>query len=104
MRYQNEKHRAELDRQAVVVFCRRHPIRRLSLFGSALRGDLGPDSDIDFLVEFDPRAKVSLFDVGGMAEELTEILGRRADLRTIDDLSRYFRGSVARSAELIYAA
>jgi len=66
----------EFDKDYLEAFCRRHRIKRLSLFGSALRGELGPDSDIDLLVEFEPDARPSLFDVGGMMHELTEVMGR----------------------------
>jgi len=97
--------RVPLDQQYIVAFCRRHHIQRLSLFGSVLRDDFDPEaSDIDFLVEFQPGAGVSLFDVGGMVVELEEKLDRTVDLRTPRDLSRYFRDEVVASAELIYAA
>lgn len=85
-------------------FCRRHEVARLSLFGSVLRDDFTPQSDIDVLVEFLPSARVSLFDLGGMTVELTELLGRPVDLRTPDDLSRYFRRQVQREARTLYAA
>jgi predicted nucleotidyltransferase len=85
-------------------FCERHRIARLSLFGSILTDYFAPDSDIDLLVEFDPAARVSLFDVGGMSLELQEMFGRRVDLRTPQDLSKYFREEVVRDARLLYAA
>jgi len=75
----------------------------LSLFGSALRGDAGPDSDIDFLIEFHPDHIPGLIKLAGMEIELSEILGRKVDLRTPQDLSRYFRQEVLNSAELQYA-
>jgi len=75
----------------------------LSLFGSALRGQAGPDSDIDFLVEFHPDHIPGLIKLAGMEIELSEILGRKVDLRTPQDLSRYFRQEVLNSAELQYA-
>jgi predicted nucleotidyltransferase len=85
-------------------FCRKHHIRKLSIFGSYLRGDFGPESDIDFLVEFDPQYIPTLFDVAGMEMELSELLnGRRVDLRTPQDLSRYFRDEVVAQAEVQYA-
>lgn len=84
-------------------FCRRHHIRKLSIFGSYLRGDFGPESDIDFLVEFDQRHIPTLFDVAGMEIELSEMLGRKVDLRTAEDLSRYFRDEVVAQAEVQYA-
>jgi predicted nucleotidyltransferase len=84
-------------------FCKRNHIRRLSLFGSALRGDAGPDSDIDFLIEFHPDHIPGLIKLAGMEIELSEILGRKVDLRTPQDLSHYFRQEVLNSAELQYA-
>jgi len=94
----------EFDKDYLEAFCRRHRIKRLSLFGSALRGELGPDSDIDLLVEFEPDARPSLFDVGGMMHELTEVMGCQVDIRTPADLSRYFRDEVVAEAEPLYAA
>jgi uncharacterized protein len=88
----------------VIAFCRSHGIARLSLFGSVLRDDFSPTSDIDMLVEFQPSARVSMFDFGGMAVELSELFGRPVDLRTPEDLSRYFRSTVLREAKLLYAA
>jgi uncharacterized protein len=85
-------------------FCRSNSIIRMSLFGSILGESFGPDSDIDLLVEFDPRCRISLFDVGGMAADLRDILGRDVDLRTAQDLSIYFRDDVIRQAKPLYAA
>ncbi len=92
-----------IDRNQVAEFCRRHHIRRLSLFGSVLRDDFRPDSDVDVLVEFEPEAVVGLIRLAGMELELSEILGRKVDLRTPADLSRYFREEVLQSAEVQYA-
>ena len=86
----------------IAEFCRRNYIRRLALFGSVLRDDFTPESDVDVLVEFDPEARVSLLDVIRMERELTDSLGRKADLRTAGDLSRYFRKEVVDSAEVLY--
>lgn len=96
--------RVSIDRGRLEEFCQRHGIRRLSLFGSALREDFRPESDIDLLVEFLPGHRVSLFDLGGMSMELGEILGRPVDLRTAEDLSRYFREEVVKTARPLYAA
>ena len=86
-------------------FCRRHRIRRLALFGSVLKGTARPDSDIDLLVEFEPEARPTLLDLAAMEEELSRRLGgRRVDLRTAADLSRYFRDEVLRDAEVQYVA
>jgi predicted nucleotidyltransferase len=87
----------------IAEFCRRHHIRRLAVFGSALREDFGPESDIDFLVEFDSAFIPTLFDIAAMEKELSELLGRKVDLRTPEDLSRYFRDKVLAEAEVLYA-
>jgi predicted nucleotidyltransferase len=85
-------------------FCQRHHIRKLSLFGSALRGQLHPDSDIDLLVEFESGHVPGLITLAGMEIELSKMLGRKADLRTPRDLSRYFRDQVVNTAEVQYEA
>lgn len=93
-----------LDEDALAHFCKRHHIRRLSLFGSQLKGTARSDSDIDFLVEFEPQQIPGLLGIAGMEIELSEMLGgRRVDLRTAGDLSRYFREQVVRTAEVQYA-
>jgi len=95
--------RLPIDREALAALCRRHHIRRLSLFGSVLKGTDRPDSDIDFLVEFESDAAPSLFDLADIEIELSALLGgRRVDVRTAEDLSRYFRDSVVREAEVQY--
>ena len=97
--------RAQIDlpKKEIAEFCKRNHVQRLSLFGSVLRGDFRPDSDIDLLVEFDPDHIPGLIRLAGMEIELTGILGRKADLRTAEDLSRYFRQEVLNSAEVQYA-
>jgi predicted nucleotidyltransferase len=90
-------------REEIVEFCRRNRIRRLALFGSVLRDDFGPESDIDVLVEFEPGQRLG-FAFFTLQEELSQILGRTVDLNTKQDLSRYFGDEVARTAELIYEA
>ena len=97
------KVRVDLPNEKIADFCKRNHIRRLALFGSALRSDFRPDSDIDFLVEFDPDHIPGLIRLAGMELELTDILGRKADLRTPLELSRYFRQKVTDSAEVQYA-
>jgi len=98
-------HRLPIDRDALAEFCRRHHIRRLSLFGSVLKGTARPDSDIDLLVEFEPGKAPGLLELAGMEIELSQRLGgRRVDMRTPEDLSRYFRDDVLRTAEVQYAA
>ncbi len=92
-----------LPREPLVEFCRRHHIRRLAVFGSALREEFGPDSDIDILVEFAPDHIPSLFGMARLERELSLLLGRKVDLRTPEDLSRYFREEVLKEAEVQYA-
>lgn len=91
-----------VDRDRIAEFCRRNEIRKLSLFGSVLRENFRPDSDVDVLVEFQPRAVVGLFRLAAMELELSALLGRKVDLRTAADLSRYFRDEVLASAEVQY--
>jgi predicted nucleotidyltransferase len=93
-----------VDREQLAEFCRRHHIRRLALFGSVLREDFRPDSDVDVLVEFVPGYPVGLIRLAAIERELSGLLGRRVDLRTPADLSRYFRQEVLDSAEVQYAA
>jgi len=83
-------------------FCIKHHIGRLSFFGSVLRQDFRPDSDVDVLVEFQPGQRVGYIRLTEMELELSEILGRRADLRTPAELSRYFRDEVMAEAEVQY--
>jgi len=92
-----------LPRNKIAEFCRRNRIQKLSLFGSALRGELRDDSDIDLLVEFEP-GHVPGLAFFAMENELSEILGRKVDLNTPQFLSRYFREQVLAEAELQYAA
>jgi uncharacterized protein len=93
-----------IDPAALAQFCRAHRIGRLALFGSQLKGSAKPDSDIDLLVEFESNAVPGLFAMAAMELELTDLLGgRKVDLRTAEDLSRYFRDDVVRTAEVQYA-
>jgi len=85
-------------------FSKQHHIRKLALFGSILRDDFHPDSDIDILVEFEPEHVPGFFDLMQMEEELTSLFGRTVDLRTPQDLSRYFREEVIETAEVHYLA
>ncbi|GIV99335.1 nucleotidyltransferase family protein [Roseiflexus sp.] len=98
------KEKIPIPKEKLAEFCRRHHIRRLALFGSALHGDFGPESDIDLLVEFEPAHVPGLFGMARMERELSALLGgRKVDLRTPEDLSRYFREDVLREAEVQYA-
>lgn len=97
--------RLAMDEKALEGFCRKHHIRKLSLFGSRLKGTARADSDIDLLVEFEPDARPTLLDLAAMEEEMSGLLqGMRVDMRTPDELSRYFRSEVLRTAEVQYVA
>ena len=96
--------RLSIEPDVLARFCERHHIRRLSLFGSTLAGTARPDSDIDLLVEFEPGQAPGYLALAGMEAELSGLLqGRRVDLRTPADLSRYFRAEVMRTAALQHA-
>ena len=92
-----------LPKDKIADFCRRHHIRWLAVFGSALRDDFRPDSDVDILVEFEPGHVPGLFSMARLERELSALLGRKVDLRTPEDLSRYFREEVLKEAEVQYA-
>ncbi len=91
-----------LPRDKIAEFCRGHHIRYLALFGSVLRDDFRPDSDIDVLIEFEAGYPVGLIRLAGMELELAKLLGRKVDLRTPAELSHYFRQQVLDSAEVFY--
>jgi len=95
--------RIPVDRARIEAFCRRHHIRRLALFGSVLRDDFGPESDVDVLVEFEP-AHVPGLAFFTMQSELSGILGRQVDLNTPGFLSEYFREQVLSEAADVYVA
>jgi predicted nucleotidyltransferase len=94
----------KMPKKKLVEFCKRNHIRKLSIFGSAIRGELQPDSDIDLLVEFEEGHTPGLFSIVKMEMELAEMLGRKVDLRTPEDLSQYFRDEVMQNAKLQYQA
>lgn len=85
-------------------FAARHGVRRLALFGSVLRDDFGPTSDVDILVEFDQGRVPGLLHLAQMELELEAAIGRVVELRTVEDLSRHFRDDVAAHARPLYAA
>jgi predicted nucleotidyltransferase len=91
--------RIPIDRERIAAFCRRHHIQKFSLFGSILRDDFRPDSDVDVLVEFEPKHVPGLSFLA-MERELSEIIGRRVDLNTPGFLSPYFRDRVLAEAEV----
>ena len=86
----------------LIDFCKKNHIKKLSLFGSAANDSLRPDSDIDLLVEFEKDRTPGLFTIVRMETELTKMLGRKADLRTPNELSQYFRDEVLKNAQLQY--
>ena len=92
-----------VSKTALAAFCQEHGVKRLAIFGSALREDFGPDSDIDVLVEFEPERIPGLLGIAGMELELSELFtGRKVDLRTPEELSPYFRQDVLATAEVQY--
>lgn len=97
-----------IPRSRLASFCRDRGIKRLAIFGSALRADFGPESDIDLLVDFEPDRRISLFDMAGMEQEFSEILGRKVDMieRSGVERSRNYirRAEILRTAVTIYAA
>ena len=93
-----------VSKTALAAFCQKHGIKRFAIYGSALREDFGPESDIDVLVEFEPDRVPGLLGLAGMELELSRLFsGRKIDLRTPEDLSRYFRQEVLDTAEVQYA-
>ena len=97
------RRKIDLPSDTLSEFCRRHKIRRLALFGSVLRDDFRPESDVDVLVEFETGVRVGLsfFDI---ERELSEIIGRKVDLNTLGFLSKYFRNQILSEAEDQYVA
>jgi uncharacterized protein len=92
----------QIPEERLAAFCRKHRIRKLSYFGSVLREDFRPDSDVDVLVEFEQEARVGLIRLAGIEIELGELLGRRVDLNTPGFLSPYFRDRVLKEADVRY--
>ncbi len=87
---------------AIRTYCRTQPIQRLAVFGSVLRDDFTPTSDVDLLVEFKPQAKITYFDLFDIQQALTALIGRKVDLLTPAALSPYFRDDVLTQALVIY--
>jgi hypothetical protein len=96
--------RIDVPHEAIAAFCRERGIRRLAFFGSVLRDDFTPESDVDVLVEFEPERIPGLFKLMGYQHRLGEILGRVVDLRLPGDLSKYFRDEVLAEAVEVYDA
>ena len=93
-----------IPKNRIAEFCKRNHIRRLSFFGSVLRGDFGPSSDVDVLVVFEPGTRVGLIRLSGLELELGHIIGRKVDLNTPGFLSKYYRNQILDEAEVQYAA
>jgi len=96
------QNRVNITRDQIASFCQKNKIRWFAFFGSVLRNDFSPESDIDVLVEFEPDAHVGLMRLVGMERELSGVVGRKVDLRTPRELSRYFRDEVIAEAEIQY--
>lgn len=96
--------RLPLDPAKLAAFCQRHRVRALRLFGSVLRADFGPDSDVDILIEFQPGVDPDLFELGGMQQDLSDLLGREVDLKTPEMFSPANLKRVVDSSQLGYAA
>ena len=94
----------EVDEAKLASLCQRYQVRELSLFGSAARGEMRPDSDIDLLVEFLPDAQVDLVDYAGLMLDLSRLLGRKVDLVSKNGLKPLIRNSVQEEARIVYAA
>ncbi|MGH9657563.1 MAG: nucleotidyltransferase family protein [Bryobacteraceae bacterium] len=94
----------KVDESKLADLCRRYRVRELSFFGSAARGEMRPDSDIDLLVEFLPNAEIDLVDYAGLMLELSHFLGRRVDLVSKNGLKPLIRASVIDEARLLYAS
>ena len=93
-----------VNKEEIASFCRKHRVRRLAFFGSVLREDFRPDSDVDGLVEFEGGHPVGLIRMAEIELELSALLGRKVDLRTPAELSRYYRQEVLQGAVILYAA
>ena len=92
----------EVSRKEIADFCRRNRIRKLAIFGSALRDDFTPESDVDVIVWFEPEARVGFFELHDMEQELIMMFQRDVDLNTEKMLSKYFRDRVLAEAEVFY--
>lgn len=98
------KAKINIPKEKIVNFCKQNHVRRLYLFGSVLRRDFGPSSDVDVLVEFEPGTRVGLIRLSGLEIELGDIIGRKVDLNTPGFLSKYYRDKILGEAEVQYDA
>lgn len=100
----NSNANIDIPHERVANYCRENHIHKLSFFGSVLGDDFGPESDVDVLVEFEPEQGPGFLGLARMERELSAIIKKKVDLRTLGELSRYFRDDVVKTAELEYAA
>ena len=94
----------ELPADPIAAVCRRYGVRELSVFGSAARGEIRPDSDLDILVEFNADARIGLVKFSSFSEELEALLGRKVDLVTKRGLKPWLRNSILSEARVVFAA
>lgn len=95
--------RIDIPAEALADICRRYHVRELALFGSVLRDDFRPDSDVDVLVEFEPGARVDLFEFMDLQEDLERLLGRKVDLVSKRGLNPVIRDDVLASSQVVHA-
>ncbi len=96
--------RISISKDKIADFCKQNQVRRLSFFGSVLRKDFGPDSDVDILVEFEPGTRMGLIRLSGLEIELGEIVRRKVDLNTPGFLNKYYRDKILTEADVQYDA
>jgi hypothetical protein len=94
--------RVNLKKEQIAEFCKKNHIKKFAFFGSVLRDDFRPDSDIDILIDLDYSVPIGLMEIAGMEIELSKMIGREVDLSTPEDLSDYFRNKVLAQAEVLY--
>lgn len=94
----------QVDAAKLAELCLRYGVTRLSLFGSAVRGEMGPASDVDIMVEFDPAARIGILKFEALAESLESLVGRKVDLVTMHGLKPWVRPNVLKEARVVYAA
>ena len=96
--------RISIPKDKISEFCEQNQVRRLSFFGSVLREDFGPESDVDILVEFEPGTRMGLIRLSGLEIELGKIIGRKVDLNTPGFLNKYYRDQILTEADVQYDA
>ena len=96
--------RISIPKDKISEFCKQNQVRRLSFFGSVLREDFGPDSDVDILVEFEPGTRMGLIRLSGLEIELGKIIGCKVDLNTPGFLNKYYRNKILTEADVQYDA